>query len=83
MGTVQVVDEDFYNTDGYGLILIVEREDHRFAEAANGEGPFAGAPAEAAILPGTEWQASPNAVIEAWFRARSAEGEGRRPNQSA
>lgn len=82
METVQVIDEDFYNTDGYGLILIVEREDHRFAEAANAEGPFAGAPADAAILPGAEWHESPNAVIEAWFRARSAQGEARRANHT-
>jgi hypothetical protein len=80
---VLIIEEDFYNTDGYGLILIVEREDHQFAEAVNAEGPFLNAPAESAILPGTQWHESPNAVIEAWFRARSAEGAGRRPNQQA
>jgi hypothetical protein len=77
---VVVVGEDFYNTDGYGLILIVEREDHRFGEAADAEGPFVGKPAADAILPGAEWLDSPNAVIEAWFRARSRQGERRRPN---
>src|ERR1700686_5324251 len=62
-----IIDEDFYNTDGNGVILIVEREDHLFAEAARPEGPFRGQEAEAAIMPGTSWLESPNDVIEAWY----------------
>jgi hypothetical protein len=80
---VLIVAEEFYNTDGYGLILIVEREDHWFAEAANPEGPFVDAAAAEAVLPGTAWMQSPNAVIEAWFQARGAHGPRRRPNRLA
>jgi hypothetical protein len=75
-----IIEEDFYNTDGNGVILIVEREDHLFAEAARPEGPFVGLPAEAAIMPGTAWLESPNDVIEAWYGTFRDQGQLIRPN---
>jgi hypothetical protein len=75
-----IIDEDFYNTDGNGVILIVEREDHLFAEAARPEGPFLGEPADAAIMPGTTWLESPNDVIEAWYGTFHDGGQLIRPN---
>lgn len=75
-----IIDEDFYNTDGNGVILIVEREDHLFAEAANPDGPFAGLDAEDSMMPGTEWLTSPNDVIEAWYGTFRDEGQLIRPN---
>jgi hypothetical protein len=75
-----IIDEDFYNTDGNGAILIVEREDHLFAEAVNADGPFVGQPAEAAIMPGTGWLESPNDVIEAWYCTFHDGGQLIRPN---
>jgi hypothetical protein len=75
-----IIDEDFYNTDGNGVILIVEREDHLFAEAARPEGPFVGQPAEAGIMPGTVWLESPNDVIEAWYGSFHDGGQLIRPN---
>ncbi len=77
---MRIIDEDFYNTDGNGAILIVEREDHRFAEAADPNGPFAGLDADAAIMPGTEWMESPNDVIEAWYATFHDGGQLIRPN---
>jgi hypothetical protein len=78
---VQIIDEDRYNTDGNGVILIVEREDHLFAEAANPEGPFVGADSEASIIPGVAWHESPNDVIEAWYGTFKDQGQLIRPNQ--
>jgi hypothetical protein len=75
-----IIDEDYYNTDGNGMILIVEREDHRFGEAAAAEGPFVGHEAEAALMPGTEWLESPNDVIEAWYATFHDSGQLVRPN---
>jgi hypothetical protein len=75
-----IIDEDFYNTDGNGVILIVEREDHLFAEAANPNGPFVGLEARAAIMPGTDWLDSPNHVIEAWYGTFRDQGQLIRPN---
>lgn len=75
-----VIDEDYYNTDGNGMILIVEREDHQFAEAAEPEGPFAGRPAEEAAMPGAEWYSSPNEAIEGWYRTFRDTGQLIRPN---
>jgi hypothetical protein len=75
-----IIDEDFYNTDGNGVILIVEREDHRFAEAVRPDGPFTGVDSEAAIMPGTGWLDSPNDVIEAWYSTFHDGGQLIRPN---
>jgi hypothetical protein len=75
-----IIDEDFYNTDGNGVILIVEREDHFFAEACRSEGVFTGLEAAAAIMPGTEWLSSPNDVIEAWYGTFHDGGQLIRPN---
>jgi hypothetical protein len=75
-----IIDEDFYNTDGNGVILIVEREDHLFAEAVRGEGPFTGLDAEEAKMPGTDWLESPNDVIEAWYGTFHDQGQLIRPN---
>lgn len=75
-----IIDEDRYNTDGNGVILIVEREDHLFAEAANPDGPFPGMDAEASIIPGAKWLESPNDVIEAWYSTFRDEGQLIRPN---
>jgi hypothetical protein len=75
-----IIDEDFYNTDGNGVILIVEREDHLFAEAVGPEGPFVGQPADAALMPGTAWLESPNDVIEAWYGTFHDGGQLIRPN---
>jgi hypothetical protein len=78
---VRIIDEDRYNTDGNGVILIVEREDHLFAEAANPDGPFVDADAEASIIPGAGWHESPNDVIEAWYATFKDQGQLIRPNQ--
>jgi hypothetical protein len=75
-----IIEEDFYNTDGNGVILIVEREDHLFAEAMLPEGPFVGQDADAAIMPGTQWLESPNDVIEAWYGTFHDGGQLIRPN---
>ena len=77
---MRIIDEDRYNTDGNGIILIVEREDHLFAEAANPDGPFAGADAQASIIPGAGWYESPNDVIEAWYATFKDQGQLIRPN---
>lgn len=76
-----IIDEDRYNTDGNGVILIVEREDHLFAEAANPDGPFIGLPAAESIIPGAPWLDSPNDVIEAWYATFHDGGQLIRPNQ--
>jgi hypothetical protein len=75
-----IIDQDFYNTDGNGMILIVEREDHWFAEAASPEGEFVGMRADDAIVSGAEWLESPNDVIEAWYRTFHDGGQLIRPN---
>jgi hypothetical protein len=75
-----IIDEDYYNTDGNGLILIVEREDHQFAEAVAPEGPFAGQDAEQSVMPGARWCESPNDVIEAWCGTFHDSGQLIRPN---
>ena len=75
-----IIDEDYYNTDGNGLILIVEREDHQFAEAGAPEGPFTGQNAEQAVMPGARWYESPNDVIEAWYGTFHDSGQLIRPN---
>ena len=75
-----IIEEEFYNTDGNGMILIVEREDHLFAEAANPDGPFIGQDAELAMMPGTGWLESPNDVIEAWYGTFHDQGQLIRPN---
>ncbi len=75
-----VIDEDYYNTDGNGLMLIVEREDHLFAEAAAPEGPYAGTDAASAAMPGVSWYESPNDVIEAWYATFHDSGQLIRPN---
>jgi hypothetical protein len=75
-----IIDEDFYNTDGNGVILILEREDHLFAEAVNADGPFIGLDAETSIMPETHWLSSPNEVIEAWYGTFRDEGQLIRPN---
>jgi hypothetical protein len=75
-----IIDEDFYNTDGNGVILIVEREDHLFAEAIRPDSAFIGTDAPAAIMPGTEWLDSPNDVIEAWYGTFHDGGQLIRPN---
>ena len=77
---MRIIDEDYYNTDGNGLMLIVEREDHLFAEAADPYGPFLGADAGAAALPGAAWLESPNDVIEAWYGTFHDGGQLIRPN---
>ncbi len=78
---MKIIEEDIYNTDGNGVILIVEREDHLFGEAKNPDGPFLGENAEEAIMPDTEWLASPNDVIEAWYATFRDQGQLIRPNQ--
>ena len=75
-----IIDEDYYNTDGNGLMLIVEREDHLFAEAIRPEGPFAGEDADAAVIAGARWCDSPNDVIEAWYGTFHDSGQLIRPN---
>jgi hypothetical protein len=77
---MNIIDQDFYNTDGNGMILIVEREDHFFAEAASAEGEYIGAPAEDAVMPGAAWSESPNDVIEAWYATFHDSGQLIRPN---
>lgn len=77
---MRIIDEDFYNTDGNGLMLIVEREDHLFAEAASPEGPFVGLPDTQATVPGAPWLESPNDVIEAWYGTFHDSGQLIRPN---
>lgn len=77
---MRIIDEDYYNTDGNGLMLIVEREDHRFAEAARPEGPFLGVEEAEAVAPGAPWLDSPNAVIEAWYGTFHDGGQLIRPN---
>ncbi len=77
---VKVVDEDVYNTDGNGVIRIVEREDGMFAEARDGDGPFVGDEAELAVLAGAGWHDSPNDVIEAWYATFHDGGQLIRPN---
>jgi hypothetical protein len=76
---VRIIDEDYYNTDGNGLMLIVEREDHLFAEAPRPEGPFIGLDAEVAAA-GARWFESPNDVIEAWYGTFHDSGQLIRPN---
>ncbi|MCU1262432.1 MAG: hypothetical protein JWO80_5317 [Bryobacterales bacterium] len=75
-----IIDEDYYNTDGNGMILIVEREDHLFGEAVDPDGPFVGREAEASLMPGTGWRESPNDVIEAWYGTFHDSGQLIRPN---
>lgn len=75
-----IVDEDIYNTDGNGVILVVEREDGLFAEALNPSGPFVGCQAERAVMPGVAWHESPNQVIEAWYSTFHDGGQLIRPN---
>ena len=75
-----IINEDRYNTDGNGVILIVEREDHLFAEAINPDGPFLGLPASDCAIPGAPWLASPNDVIEAWYSTFHDGGQLIRPN---
>ena len=77
---MKIIDEDVYNTDGNGVIRIVEREDHLFAEAINPDGPFTGEEADTAIMDGAEWLDSPNDVIEAWYRTFRDTGQLIRPN---
>jgi hypothetical protein len=77
---MNIIEQDFYNTDGNGMILVVEREDHRFAEAASPEGEYIGALAVDAVMPGAEWLDSPNDVIEAWYRTFHDSGQLIRPN---
>ncbi|HCC58574.1 MAG TPA: hypothetical protein DEQ47_15210 [Solibacterales bacterium] len=77
---MRIIDEDYYNTDGNGLMLIVEREDHRFAEAAGPEGPFIGTEDTQAAAPGAQWLESPNDVIEAWYGTFHDGGQLIRPN---
>jgi hypothetical protein len=78
---VTIIDEDRYNTDGNGVILIVEREDHLFAEAADPEGPFVGRDAQESVIDGATWHESPNEVIEAWYATFRDEGQLIRPNK--
>lgn len=78
---MRIIDEDRYNTDGNGVILIVEREDHLFAEAADPEGPFVGHDSEESMITGAAWLDSPNDVIEAWYATFRDEGQLIRPNQ--
>ncbi len=77
---MKIIDEDYFNTDGNGMILVVEREDHLFGEAVNSDGPFIGQEAETALMPGTAWLASPNDVIEAWYCTFHDSGQLVRPN---
>ncbi len=77
-----ITGEDYYNTDGNGMILVLEREDGKYAEAANPDGPFVGADAQSSILAGAEWLDSPNDVIEAWYRTFHDSGQLIRPNTS-
>jgi hypothetical protein len=77
---VNIIDEDYYNTDGNGMILVVEREDHLFGEAVHAEGGFVGQDAESALMPGTAWLDSPNDVIEAWYGTFHDSGQLVRPN---
>lgn len=81
MGPVLIVDEDYFNTDGNGMILVVGREDGMWAEAANGTGPFVGLPAAEAAIAGAVWCASPNDVIEAWYQTFHDGGQIIRPNR--
>ncbi len=76
-----IIGEDQYNTDGNGMILIVEREDHMFAEAAGADGPFLGRSAAESVIAGAQWWASPNEVIEAWYRTFRDSGQLSRPNR--
>jgi hypothetical protein len=77
---MRIVDQDFYNTDGNGVILIVEREDHLFAEAATPDGEYIGALAATSAMPGALWLESPNDVIEAWYSTFHDGGQLIRPN---
>jgi len=77
---MRIIDQDFYNTDGNGMILIVEREDHLFAEAAAPDGDYVGADAADAAMPGADWLEGPNDVIEAWYRTFHDGGQFIRPN---
>ena len=80
-GFLKITDEDIYNTDGNGVIRIVEREDGLYAEAANGDGPFVGLDADAAVMAGVRWLESPNDVIESWYATFRDEGQLIRPNR--
>lgn len=80
---MKIVDQDWYNTDGNGVILVVEREDHLFAEAASPDGEFVGATAASAAIHGAEWLPSPNDVIDAWYRTFHDSGQLIRPNSRA
>ncbi len=62
-------------------MLIVEREDHLFAEAARPEGPLLGVDADLAA-PGARWFGSPNSVIEAWYGTFHDSGQLIRPNST-
>jgi hypothetical protein len=79
-GKMTIVDEDVYNTDGNGVIRIVERQDGLFAEARNADGPFVGADATTAVIAGSTWLSSPNDVIEAWYTTFHDGGQLIRPN---
>jgi hypothetical protein len=79
-GKMTIVDEDVYNTDGNGVIRIVERQDGLFAEARNADGPFVGADATTAVIAGSTWLSSPNDVIEAWYATFHDGGQLVRPN---
>ncbi len=78
---LKIKDEDIYNTDGNGVIRILEREDGLFAEAAAPDGPFVGMDSEQAVIAGAKWLESPNDVIEAWYATFRDEGQLIRPNR--
>lgn len=77
---MKVIDEDIYNTDGNGVIRIVEREDGMYAEARDADGPFVGQDADESVLEGATWHDSPNEVIEAWYATFHDGGQLIRPN---
>ena len=79
-GKMTIVDEDVYNTDGNGVIRIVERQDGLFAEARNADGPFIGTDHETAAIAGAVWHHSPNDVIEGWYATFHDGGQLIRPN---
>ncbi len=80
MARLTITDEDIYNTDGNGVIRIVEREDGMYAEAANPDGPFVGMEWEGAVVAAATWHDSPNDVIEAWYATFHDGGQLIRPN---
>lgn len=81
MGRVRITGQDYYNTDGNGMILVVEREDGWYAEAATDSGSYVGLPAEEAAIAGAPWRPSPNDVIEAWYQTFHDGGQLIRPNR--